>query len=145
MYWSSVQVQGSLAAPELEPTEALLIASPTVNWSSTCLALRDRTRWINTRTFDYKRSVKFQQKRITWFQFKKKKRQYQRKFSVTLYNKYTINTEFIIYKVYVVYKHFNPELSSNRGQLNPIWSPESCFSFDNILIVRLLRFRIMLN
>lgn len=31
LYWSSVQVQGSLAAPELAPTEALLIASPTVN------------------------------------------------------------------------------------------------------------------
>ena len=42
LYWSSVQVHGSLAAPELVPIAALVIASPTVNCSSTCLALREK-------------------------------------------------------------------------------------------------------
>jgi len=34
-----VQVHGSLAAPEQVPIAALVMASPTVNCSSTCLAL----------------------------------------------------------------------------------------------------------
>lgn len=44
VYWSSVQIHGSLAAPELVPIAALVIASPTVNCSSTCLALRKNKR-----------------------------------------------------------------------------------------------------
>lgn len=42
LYCSSVQVHGSLAAPELVPTAALLMASPTVNCNSTCLALKEK-------------------------------------------------------------------------------------------------------
>lgn len=42
LYWSSVQVHGSRAAPELVPIATLVMASPTVNCSSTCLALTNK-------------------------------------------------------------------------------------------------------